>query len=479
MPTTTMSTTTSSTSPPTTIWTTQNVILLFLIVFCIVTNFSMQHYVNLDIQQQQQQQSATTGNFRNNDVRLQPPLKQKQQQRQSNQAQEPKIVTPRKEDKVKDVLVNAVTTQQTNPKYHFITNYILEGKKILIYQRNHQSGFGSVMNTFFVFAMYFNDTHNRQIAIFDDSFAETYRKSPQLGLQGFFDLKFPVLNTPDDYTKAFTELQQLGYGHLTDPDVWVERMWNETTEVDFPILRIRQFKDPRYFSEKRKSAMKQIDTRDVSNPFLRLSNLICDNVWFNNELLGYIHDELQKFNIPDFANSYPLVDDQQSKSIGKTVAFHVRRGDKVHGKHFESKLFLEEQYVEKLLSIPAIQALSDLNEIKHCYVATDEYNVTIGLQESLMKHNVSCQLHYMVPSHRDKDNMSDRRDIDDTRSFFTELYMLTHATYFVGTFNSNVGSFVAPFRGCVWKGDKGDKKDWHHHFFESYGVDREKWFIRK
>jgi hypothetical protein len=197
-------------------------------------------------------------------------------------------------------------------------------------------------------------------------------------------------------------------------------------------------------------------------------------------MLDDIHQELQRFNIPDFARSTDDGGGGGGGGIGRTVAFHVRRGDKVYGKRFESKLFTEELYVEKLLGIPDIQrANGNYSDIQHCYVATDEFNVTVGLQDALRKHNVHCQLHYMVPAHRDKDNLSDRRNRDDTRSFFTELYMLTHATYFVGTFNSNVGSFVAPFRGCVWKGDKGTTKDRYHHFFESYGVDRENWFIRK
>ncbi|KAG7345700.1 GDP-fucose protein O-fucosyltransferase [Nitzschia inconspicua] len=380
---------------------------------------------------------------------------------------------------------------------------MLSGEKVFIYQRNQMTGLGSVLLTFFMFCIYYEEHHDRRIAILDDTFSQTYRKSKEVGLQGFLDFNFPVMNTPEEYQQVFQELNQVQMGHLTNENDWVDHMWNKTTTKDYPILRIRQFKDPRYFQDKRKEIFElyKYDGNNDPRMFERISQRICDNVSLNDEMLRDIHVILQNASIPDYAYSVQAnfifehhndntnnttnnninpstpstPPSSSSPSLGPTVAFHVRRGDKVHGKRSESKLYLEEMYVDKMLQIPNIP----LQDIQHCYVATDEYNVTLGLKESLLRRNITCQLHYLVPSNRDKDNLSDRHNQDDTKMFFTEMYMLTQATYFVGTFNSNVGAFVAAFRRCHWEGEIGSMSDRYHHFFQSYGVDRENWFIRK
>lgn len=387
-------------------------------------------------------------------------------------------------------IMTVATTDRMN--LHVITKYLLQGKKLFLFQRNHKTGFGAVMLTFFTWAMYFDETQQRQF-IFDDSFSKSYRKNQSLGMEGFFHFKFPVINTEQEYDRIFEELKHVGLGHLADPEKWRENMWNDALAPDYPILRIRQFiSEQRFFNIKREAAFKYYNFGDPLI-FKRLSSLICDSLWFNKNMLSKIRDILSNASIPDFALSASpllprdinatsnkqnkLVGDTDTDTLGPTIAFHVRRGDKVYGKRSESRLFLEKLYVDKFLSIPHHVNVS---QIQHCFVATDEYNVTTGLQSTLRAKNISCQLHFLVPPYRDKYNKPNRTSHDDSNLFFTELYMLTHATYFVGSFNSNVGAFVAPFRGCFWKGtDEGNKNDDFHHFFYSYGVDREKWFIRK
>uniref|UniRef100_A0A7S2Y428 Uncharacterized protein n=1 Tax=Entomoneis paludosa TaxID=265537 RepID=A0A7S2Y428_9STRA len=334
--------------------------------------------------------------------------------------------------------------------------------------------------------MYFEDLHQRQVFVLDESYAKSYRRSRNVGLPGFFDFHFPVIHNSKEYNRIFREFQTNGLGHLANEDLWVKNMWNRTTSVDYPILRIRQFKDPRYFQETRKKAMQHYELSNSNGKdlttFERLSRRICDNVAFHKDMLQDVQEQLQQSSIPDFANSRQANDQAANvsslSSLGTTVAFHVRRGDKVYGKRLESKLFLEDLYVKKL--VRSVPSDLDLTSIQHCYVATDEYNVTLGLEQSLQKHNISCQLHYLVPQHRNKDNLSDRQSLEDTKSFFTELYLLTRATYFVGTFNSNVGAFVAPFRACHWKGeDRGTAANRFHHYYASYGVDKDHWFIRR
>ena len=91
--------------------------------------------------------------------------------------------------------------------------------------------------------------------------------------------------------------------------------------------------------------------------------------------------------------------------------------------------------------------------------------------------------------------------------FLTELQLLISADYFIGTFNSNVGGLVALYRGCHRHQDydfeNGDDRGssnqygWRDsyppflkhgrnsiidtkfdHYFNSYGVDMEDWFIK-
>jgi hypothetical protein len=58
-----------------------------------------------------------------------------------------------------------------------------------------------------------------------------------------------------------------------------------------------------------------------------------------------------------------------------------------------------------------------------------------------------------------------------TLQFFTEISYMINATYFVGTFDSNVGGMVGVLRAC--KGDKPVKT-----FANSFGVDSDTWRLR-
>ena len=55
-----------------------------------------------------------------------------------------------------------------------------------------------------------------------------------------------------------------------------------------------------------------------------------------------------------------------SGSEALSVAFHIRRGDKVK---FEARAYQADEYVSKLLE--TVSNPAQRSKIKHCYVATD------------------------------------------------------------------------------------------------------------
>ena len=67
-------------------------------------------------------------------------------------------------------------------------------------------------------------------------------------------------------------------------------------------------------------------------------------------------------------------------------------------------------------------------------------------------------------------------------AFLSELSVLIDSSYFVGTMNSNVGSFVTLMRSCSAY-DEGERLDdpkemlTSNHYFDSYGTDMDGWTL--
>ena len=384
---------------------------------------------------------------------------------------------------------------------HVITRKLLEGEKVFIYRRGG-NGMGSFLLNFFALVLNSEATQGRTVFVLDDVGVQSYRKSNKIGVAGYFDFKFPVFNTRKDYDRLFDEFRRVGLDHLTYDTYWIKAMQNDTLAKDYPILRIRQSDRAVFVSKRKESKNLFFSTKTIQMPVVeRFKNLTCSNMWFNNETLQYTRQRLQNHSIPDFALSDGIQtidgtsNSDNNSGIGTTVAFHMRRGDKVFKRNPESKLFVADEYVEKFLAIPDI----NVTNVKHCFVESDEYNATEELRMSLQEHNVSCQFHTMVPLRylrtmktgmedaEDKYKFNfvfqDRKDTSEVMSFLSGLYMLVHSTYFIGTFNSNVGGLVTLLRGCIWKGTTGDVNDVSYdnkldHFYHSYGVDSEDWFIK-
>jgi len=141
-----------------------------------------------------------------------------------------------------------------------------------------------------------------------------------------------------------------------------------------------------------------------------------------------------------------------------SVAFHVRRGDKITG--LEDIAHKGMKYVDKVLSAQA--ELGDNRTLENCFVATDDYAAVVEVKEALLQRNVTCNLHTLTQAEEagsHKNNYSQHLE----QEFLAEVSLLVDATYFVGTWKSNVAGMTALMRKCVHPGTP--------HFSNSYGVD--------
>jgi hypothetical protein len=363
---------------------------------------------------------------------------------------------------------NDTTQNLVKHPENFFIQKLQAGEKIVIYQRGSLTGFGSFMLSYLMFAYYFNQTNPKRQIVLDESIAATYRLSNETGVSGFLDFSnLPVISNSKDYNVILSQLQLSGLENISkNPSTWL------TNSSDNAIFMLSEKKWKNYYKfAVEKDFSKALVNNDTVLAYFRLAPILCSSVSFNAYTIGEIRQILNEHSIPNFSKSsrFGIYGSGQEihGPLGTTVAFHVRRGDKLIK---ESIPFDEKLYVQKLLKIPGVVP----SQIKHCYLATDEYSVTRGIQDSLKQYNIPCQLHFLVSPERDRPNRSDLKEI---LQFFTELHLLAHATYFVGSFNSNVGSFTSLFRKCSWEGNPGTTNDTFHHYHQSFGVDQEEWFI--
>jgi len=169
-------------------------------------------------------------------------------------------------------------------------------------------------------------------------------------------------------------------------------------------------------------------------------------------------------------------DDHYSSNKRRSVAFHIRRGDK----SIEIPLTKASTYVSKMMKV-----VDKPHNVQDCFVATDSYHAAIELEHALQSQNMTCHLSSLV-----QPNYKTTRGKQDFLGFLAEYLILTKATYFVGTFTSNVGDLVALTRRCEQQrqqkqvGDDGRDDDddemksvltKYNHYSQSYGVDMDEW----
>lgn len=172
-----------------------------------------------------------------------------------------------------------------------------------------------------------------------------------------------------------------------------------------------------------------------------LSKDVCSNVIFNRKASAEI--ELYK--------AEHGLDAEFENSV--SVGFHVRRGDAIR----EMRRHDAVEYVDRLIGL-------DIKEkIKSCFIASDDYEVIPEMKKALKARGVSCRVYSLVKDKQHGNRAKDQLSDDDVLQLMAEISTLTRSTYFIGSFDTNLGAMVSLMRRCYRKENK-------NHYHQSYGV---------
>ena len=156
---------------------------------------------------------------------------------------------------------------------------------------------------------------------------------------------------------------------------------------------------------------------------------------FNEETKEEIQQLLCHQHIPIVSTNHNHHLDKANRdwilqNTNASVAFHIRHTDKIGTK---SQLYTAQQYINRLRSIvPSITS-----HIDTCCPATDDETVIGELQEALIQFNMSCTLHTL--SEGSILTPETRETPSQTIRLLAEMNVLADATYFIATYNSNLG----------------------------------------
>jgi len=359
------------------------------------------------------------------------------------------------DDKAQEILQESATAVDTSTDLINDNVPLHQAQQIplpsIVYFFNNYCGLGSSLINLFVNAAFFKDLQNRSsICVYESHYH--YRLNASIGvLTGFFTPQFPVIDTPEQYSLLLTpHLLDLGFNMTAWPK-------NDPASVN----KIRQFND-------RKPPVALVNTfshrenvvrwyRQISMKLYgRLVNDMCPHLQFNDRTKAQILEYSKKLNVPDaFGN----------KNESTTIGFHIRRGDKLIA---ESRKYEAYEYLQRFEQEAGVDVV---RRLEHCFVATDDPAAIPEFHAALKNYsNWSCMVHSFTDAAKDIIQ-------DSTYQFLTELSILVDAAYFVGTFNSNVGSLVSLLRSCPRRLDENFSVGNYSHFGQSYGTDRDYWFF--
>jgi hypothetical protein len=322
--------------------------------------------------------------------------------------------------------------------------------------RHH--GFGSiVLHLLLRFQLYFDETQHRTLVL-DQSQLNAYRLNSTHGLfSGFLSTNFVVLDDASAKKKAIRAARQrLPVKHK------LEHAWTpKEPGYDAPIVTISQTKRRSWKKSMKLFWATNRYFANVTNTtmFDRMRASAC-GIQMTCETEARSAALLRK-------NSIPLFDAASDQNNSGTVAFHIRRGDKLE---WESRAYQVEEYVATLLRRTTLQ---EQEAIHSCYVATDDFTVVAELRVALHKAAIDCTLYSLAT-----DTFYMPRDRNHAFVLFADLHMLVGATYFVGSFNSNLGKITALWRGCpVVRRVGASAANQFHDYYRSYGVDTDEWYV--
>jgi len=316
-------------------------------------------------------------------------------------------------------------------------------------------GMGSITLSLLLLKAYYEETQNRTFVL-DQSRLKQYRRNETHGLySGFLTADFAVLD--ERYTnnrKRNVITRPAGWSAFDDgASSSIEKLshGNMLGWMKFEIALIQAFT---YFTN-----------IDSSNAYLfgRGVPLAC-SIRINTETDEEIAQLLRNRSIPS------LLD--ENDDTGTSVAFHIRRGDKLY---FESRAYQAKEYVDELVRVVSVE---EKQSIRTCYVATDNFRAVSELSAALRDASIDCTVHTLANTY------ATHRNGHHALLLLADLHMLVHATFFVGTFNSNIGCLVSLWRGCDYDDDAprqsslgASRANRYNHFYRSYGVDAEEWSV--
>mmetsp|Transcript_12523 Transcript_12523/g.25316 ORF Transcript_12523/g.25316 Transcript_12523/m.25316 type:complete len:482 (-) Transcript_12523:90-1535(-) len=310
-----------------------------------------------------------------------------------------------------------VTIQKTCAKGHAgCAVYVME-----------KSGMGSALLGVFKHRI-MHRVFGRPYFIVDESRYPYYR-SPDWSkgvLTTFFTPTFPIIDdpTPFHYIDEILPKGQSMNGMIVKSPK-KSKYWDTYTEVSSIIT------------------LRRPDTRNEMSDYFLNGNFSEEDLWrmLVEEMcpdLRYNDETQKKVDAVIAEHGFPNLLALETTS----VTFHVRRTDKVD--QHESIPYTGESYVAQLL-----EAQPDANPA-HCYVATDDASVVQEIITALRQYGLTCQVWDLPDDNKagGKEGKYIRSTYDESLIFLAELSMMVEATYFVGTWDSNVGILATVLRGC-------------------------------
>jgi len=309
------------------------------------------------------------------------------------------------------------------------------------------SGFGSQMINLFSAAIYYEEKQNRSMIV--DEHTYMYRSNETGVLSAYFTPQFPVIdnvqqqhrlidpNFPDGKYSVWRAQRHLVHWKS-------DEQWPQTSSDKLLVTGLYST---------RNEVFQAYDTKSFAF-YEKMVRKTCPHLQFNDAAKRLIGEYQQRYGLKSASLSHP------------SVAFHVRRGDKVA--IGESQKFDGQAYVQRLL-----RAAPDV-DFQTCFVATDSYDAVSEIELALQQNNITCQLKTLTQPHEvGFDYARHYRNQDlELLPFLAQLEVLQRTTHFVGTFNSNVGSLTAVLRGCD-AADDGDLTN----YANSHGVDTDAWYL--
>jgi hypothetical protein len=420
--------------------------------------------------------------------------------------------------------------QQQQQQHHFLANLLMNQRKILLFVLAGERGFGSVVVNLALVTLHLHDVHGgaRELVV-DETPSQAYRWNKTHGIfSGYFETTFPIIQQADQEYPIIRQ-QIMDHPHMknkedpsfwnfTDPEQYTSKDFPTPTWYDLPVFKVSSQHQDESFGRAREMALQHFLMSSPSptmlhhlyrlRTFQRFSQWVCQSVRVNDDMQARIVTLLQNAGVATRRRTgrnnnkdawsqgiattavASLADSTTPAATTTSVAFHIRRGDKVVEE--ESRKYEAWEYVSKLLQVTT---QDERLQIRHCFVATDDYSVVAELQSELT-HNASiaCNVSTLTPHPGLSLESGNREGGEEFILFLAQFDVLIHSTYFVGTFNSNVGKLAALFRGCPTSGGSSNSDDWKdpkpnftdgqfstklNHYYSSYGVDEEDWFLRQ